>query len=358
MRRLLAVAAVALVVVAGCVSPTGFDPGTTGVEGGSAAGSDPTGGTPVDSGGGSVDGDADGSTATPGGNPWGERIVVGLVDGTGNDRDYAPMVREAAAFWEDTAERYAGFPVDYEVDPGAAEPDIVLRFVREVPECDGKTDAAGCAPVITDSRQIDRPEDVYVKSGLSFNSTVLVAKHELGHTLGLGHDDGPADVMAARSVLYTEPRPDAVDRAFPWADGEFDAYVDVRNASDPAGADEQVSRAFGFYRDDPPGMPTNLTFDRVDDRDAAEIVVEVVEESPCGAGGGSCIRTRGPDPDGDGAIETYTTVRIILVDLDTEAVGWHVGYWLAHAFGAEADADKPAPFRNATYRERRSAWWR
>ena len=355
MRRLLAVAAVALVVVAGCVSPTGFDPGTTGVEGGSAAGGDTTGGTPVDSGGGSVDGDADGSTATPGGNPWGERIVVGLVDGTGNDRDYAPMVREAAAFWEDTAERYAGFPVDYEVDPGAAEPDIVLRFVREVPECDGKTDAAGCAPVITDSRQIDRPEDVYVKSGLSFNSTVLVAKHELGHTLGLGHDDGPADVMAARSVLYTEPRPDAVDRAFPWADGDFTVRIDAENASDPAGAQSQVDHALAYYEDDPPGMPTNLTFTRTDAE--PEIHVRFGPTSDCGASSGSCIATYGTDPDGDGAIETYTRVEITLVGLDTEAVGWHVGYWLAHAFGAEADGEKPPPFRDASGRDRRSAWW-
>ena len=45
-------------------------------------------------------------------------------------------------------------------------------------------------------------------------------------------------------------------------------------------------------------------------------------------------------------------------DLDTDAVGWHVGYWLAYAFGAEADADKPPPFRDASYRERRGEWWR
>ena len=61
--------------------------------------------------------------------------------------------------------------------------------------------------------------------------------------------------------------------------------------------------------------------------------------------------------DGDGAVETYSELRISLVDLDTDAVGWHVGYWLAFGFGAEPDSEKPPPFRDASYEERRSAWW-
>ena len=45
------------------------------------------------------------------------------------------------------------------------------------------------------------------------------------------------------------------------------------------------------------------------------------------------------------------------LDLDTDAVAWHTGYWLAYGLGAEDDSEKPSPFRNASYEERRSEWW-
>jgi hypothetical protein len=48
---------------------------------------------------------------------------------------------------------------------------------------------------------------------------------------------------------------------------------------------------------------------------------------------------------------------VTLVGLDPDAVGWHVGYWLAYGLGAEADAEKPPPFRDAGYAERRGRWW-
>jgi hypothetical protein len=66
---------------------------------------------------------------------------------------------------------------------------------------------------------------------------------------------------------------------------------------------------------------------------------------------------RGADPDGVGALERYAELRITLSDVGTDAVGWHVGYWLGYGFGFEADADWPAPFRDASYDDRRSEWW-
>jgi len=296
------------------------------------------------------------ATATPGANPWGaEPIVVAIRNEGGRDRDFAAMVREAASFWEANDERYLGFPVEYDVRPDAANPDLVVTFTDEIPNCGNVTDAVGCAPRFTDARQIDRPVSAWVKTGLSDESTVLVTEHELGHTLGLGHDDPPQEVMRARSVLYTESQPDATDRAFPWADGDFAVRIDAANASDPASTRSQVDHALTYYEDDAPGMPSNLTFERTDGD--AEIRVRFGPTPDCRASSGSCISTYGSDPDGDGAIETYTRVEITLVDLDTEAVGWHVGYWLAHAFGAEEDDEKPPPFRDASGRERRSAWW-
>ncbi|MFB6301910.1 MAG: matrixin [Haloferacaceae archaeon] len=338
-----AVGLAALALVAGCLGGLGptADPTRTATD---AAG-EPAGAT-------------DGSRAsagTPSGNPWGaDPIVVGVRPANAT---YVATVRNATAYWERVDERYLGFPVAYEVRPGASDPDVVVSFVPEVSTCKGTADAAGCAPLVR-GRVDDRPAMVYVRTGFARASRLLVTKHELGHTLGLGHDDPPADVMAAASVLYTRPRPNATERAFPWADAEFVVAVNASGAADPAGARRQVGHALDYYERGPDGVPENVTFVRAGETDAPpEIVVRVGSGGCEGAGPGSCIRTRGTDPDGDGAIEEYTGLTVVVDGVDTAAVGWHVGYWLAHGFGMEADAEKPPPFRTATYEERRSRWW-
>ncbi|RLM53332.1 matrixin [Halobellus sp. Atlit-31R] len=350
-----------LVALAGCIGPVVESPGSgpstrQPTVGGDAAAtaSSPGEQAAVTAGAGTPT-----ATAAPKAqNPWGrEPIVIGVVDAADTGREWTPLVREAAAYWEARGERFTGFAVDYEVRPDAAEPDLVVEFVDVVPECDGADDAAGCAPVIKNSRQIDRPETVSVRTGFSAASTVLVVEHELGHTLGLTHRDAPKDVMASSSVLYSEPLPNATERAFPWSDAEFTVYVDTANATDPAGARQQVHHALGYYERGAPGMPSNVSFVMVDDPEEADVVVRSVETSPCGAGAASCGGTVGWDPDGDGAVETYSELDISLVDLDTDAVAWHVGYWLAHGLGAEEDDEKPAVFRDASYETRRSEWW-
>jgi hypothetical protein len=291
-------------------------------------------------------------------NPWGsDPIVVAVEDTADTGRDWTPIVREATAYWEANAERYAGYDVDYEVRPNATDPDLVVEFVRTVPECDGADDAAGCAPLITDRRQVNRPETVSVSASFSDQSTVLVLKHELGHTLGLDHANAPQEVMSSESVLHTTARPNATDRAFPWNDREFSVYLDPTNASDPEGAREQVRHALDYYERGAPGMPDNLTFSFVDDPERADVVVEFADEPPCSPNAASCGATRGWDPDGDGAVETYSHLTVVLADPDTDAVGWHVGYWLAFALGAEDPAEMPEPFRDASYHDRRGEWW-
>ena len=313
----------------------------------------------------SVDPPGDGATATPTGptavpraSPW--TAVPRVVGITAEDnRTYVSLVREATSYWEANDRRYVGYEVRFAVRPDAADPDVLVNVSGSVPDCGGASEPAGCAPLVTDERQVQSTQPVWVVSGLSNESTVFVLKHEFGHLLGLRHDDPPADVMRAASVLSTLPQPDASDRAFPWNDSEFTVYANFSTADRPAETRDQVNHTLTYYENGPPGMPDNLTFRYVDDPGAADVTIEFAGEAACsGARVASCARTRGTDPDGDGAVETYANVTITLSGVPTDAAGWHVGYWLAQSLGAEDDAEKPPPFRNATPQERRSEWWK
>ncbi|SFK58841.1 hypothetical protein SAMN04487950_0049 [Halogranum rubrum] len=358
----LTLALVCLVVVSGCLGASfdDFRPDSDNPAGSTTETVSSTGSTSP----GPVSGTSENGTAlTPvpdTQNPWGDDPIVVGIDAPSDDSRFARIVEEATAYWAANGEQYTGFDVRYRVDADAESPDLVVHFVDEVPKCGDTNDAVGCAPLVTKSRQIDRPAAVYVKDGLSVASTTLVTKHELGHTLGLRHDDAPHEVMRAESVLHTQPRLNATERDFPWRDAVFTVYVDDANTSDPDATREQVDHALDYYESGADGnarVPENISFEYVDSPEDADVVVRFSETSPCGEDAGSCFQTLGPDPDGDGAIETYTKLRITLVGLDTPAIGWHVGNWLAYGLGMEDPNERPEPFRDASYRDRRSAWW-
>ena len=300
------------------------------------------------------------STVDPG-NPWGSRTVtVGIVAESGDDRAYAPLVQAALDYWETHAPEFAGYSVEYELDPDAADPDIEIHFVSTVTGCQDIREAAGCAPYITKPSQIDRPEEVEVLSGLSNASTVLVVKHELGHTLGLDHDDEPQEIMSAKEQLTTLPQPNATDRDLPWKNATLSVYLDLSNvpSSERATVRSQVGHALTYYENGAAGtVPENVTFVRTDNRSGADILIRFPEEAPCGGGVGSCGSRGGVDMDGDGALEYYTKVEITVSGVPTEAIGWHVANWLGYGFGFTDIVDWPPPLREASAEERRN-WWK
>lgn len=332
-----------LVVLAGCSVVDPADPSP-------ANGGSPTGG----------------ETATPGwegdpDNPYRKAtLVVGLENRGNASREFAPLVREALAYWEENADRYAGYPIAYELRPDATEPDVAVTVVEDV-DCGEDIHVAGCADVISEPGQFDPPVSVRVADGFTDRSTVDVLTHEFGHTLGLDHADEPQSVMAPERELTTLPRPDATERALPWEDPELAVYVDVSHlpGDEREEARQQVDAALGYFADGAEGtVPDNVTFVRTDNRSAAEVTVVAVESLECQPGGGSCGALSGTDPDDDGALETHARLEITFADLDTDAVAWHVGRWLGRGFGFDEEADYPPPLReDAGYAERRSEWW-
>ncbi|WP_435180929.1 matrixin family metalloprotease [Halorussus sp. AFM4] len=293
-------------------------------------------------------------------NPWGERELTVAINNTANEsRNFRPLVRRALDFWTNNSARYAGFPVDYELDSNASDPDLVVKFVDGIESCANVAEPAGCAPYVTHRGQISRPVSVEIAGSYSNESTLLILKHELGHTLGLNHSSEPQSVMAPSSALTSLPRPNATERRVPWDDANFTVYLDASEAENRAAARRQVRHALDYYARGANGtVPERVSFEFVDNRSAAEVVVTLADDLPCRTGDtGSCGRVRGVDPDGDGALERYRSLRITVGGVGTEAIGWHVGYWLGYGFGFQADAEWPAPLRDATYDERRSDWW-
>ena len=291
-------------------------------------------------------------------NPWGERELVVAIDAAATgDREVGYLVRHAAAFWSKHSEAYAGYFVTFAVEREVEYPDVVVRFVDEVDPCGHVDHPAGCASFVNASSDIDRPEVLRVRTGLSDASTEHVVRHELGHLLGIEHGEPPAAVMSPDTELETLPQPNATQRVFPWPDREFTVSLDLAGAPDPEAGRRQVGHALAYYEHGPEGAPANLTFTKTENRSTADIVVRYGDDDACGDGTPSCFRTRGPDPDGDGVIEEYHQGVVTLAGLDTRAIGWHVGNWLAYAFGDEEPTRRPEPFRDATEAERRSDWW-
>ena len=382
-RAVLGLGLAVLVLLAGCTAPfpAGVDRSTdgetrtpAGAETGTAAETATAGtGTVTDAeaatGAGTDAGFETGTNRRTGSgsasaDPYGGKTLVVAVENPGDgSREYVPLVRRALDYWEANASRYAGYEVSYRLDPDATDPDVVVSVVERIEDCgSGDDHSAGCAPYITRPEQFSPPVRLRVVDGLSDESTVRVLEHEFGHLLGLDHGDAPRDVMAARSVLTTLPRTNATDRAVPWSSPTLSVYVDDATvpARDRSTVDDQVRHALDYVDRGADGtVPENVSFVRAANRSQADLVVRFSDDLQCGADATSCFRVLGLDPDGDGALETYTRAVVTIdADLDRDAVGWHVGRWTARALGV-TDDELPEPLRpSATYTERRSEWWR
>lgn len=140
--------------------------------------------------------------ARPDTHPLAGTNAVAVVDRSESEHDLETLTAEALAFWNENAERYAGFEVDFRLDGDA--PDVEIVYVNTREDLEGCREYAseqvlGCAPILTTGDRVERPVTAeVVATDRPYGDVRTTTQHELGHTLGLTHDDEPAYIMSNR----------------------------------------------------------------------------------------------------------------------------------------------------------------
>lgn len=136
------------------------------------------------------------------GHPFADTTVtVEIEEGSDTQHDLQANAQRAFEYWEAHSETYVGFGIDFEV--GSDDPDMVIAYADTPEGCEAvqgySERVLGCAPLWQPGRTLPRPVIARVVAGARpFGKVAITTKHEIGHILGLGHDDEPHDIMSNR----------------------------------------------------------------------------------------------------------------------------------------------------------------
>lgn len=187
--------------------------------------------------------------------------TVEIVDRSRSDHDLEALTGEALAFWNENAPEYAGFEVDFRIGDDA--PDVEIIYVDTREDLQGCHEYAseqvlGCAPLLRVGDRLNRPATVeVVATDRPYGDVRITTQHELGHTLGLDHDDEPAYIMSNRiedrlpgfehRIAVLEAQERALRRRNE-ATGSYNEGIRAWNDRDYERAAERFDRSEAEYR--------------------------------------------------------------------------------------------------------------
>lgn len=169
------------------------------------------------------------------------RITVRADSRSEGDHDVRAITAEAVEFWNEEGDQYFDFDVTLAMTDGD-DPDVVITFADDSRDCEHIPNYServmGCAPILLPGSRPSKPVNSAVVAATRPRWSVLITtKHEIGHILGLGHEDDPLEIMsnvpADRIPLYQHRR---------------DMWAAVREGSATAGtASSLYSHAVGQW---------------------------------------------------------------------------------------------------------------
>ena len=147
--------------------------------------------------------------------PWGKKTIsVAVSDEASGELHDATT--EAVEFWNDHQGEYSTYEYQLEEVDDTDGSDIVVQPESYPMACDihVATDTVGCAPILDADMSVSGPVEVSVLEHMPQPAARQTVKHELGHVLGLTHDDEPQPLMSHDPNL-TAHQQSVVDEADP-----------------------------------------------------------------------------------------------------------------------------------------------
>ena len=210
--------------------------------------------------------------------------TVRVADNSDGPHDVEENARQALSYWEANAEEYAGFEVGFELD-GSADADLVIAYGDDPRGCENVPEYSsrvlGCAPLLREGTRVPQPITARVVAAARPPGSIRVTtQHELGHMLGLTHDDPPGYVMETNLSTFTA---NTTRVAFETADGD---------AMDPT-IKQEASTALDYYAERNVSSKYGFRWQEVATPEDAHLVIRVDSEG-CAPDreAGSCIRER------------------------------------------------------------------
>lgn len=130
----------------------------------------------------------------------GETVTVRIDEQSVTEHDLRANAEAALDYWEEHSPTYAGFDVEFEIIE-SGEPDMVIVYADDPRGCEevpGYSERVlGCAPLLGPGIRVPQPVVArVVAAARPIGKIRITAKHEVGHVLGLGHDDEPLEIMS------------------------------------------------------------------------------------------------------------------------------------------------------------------
>lgn len=242
-------------------------------------------------------------------NPYGSDELAVYVNDSMVDRIVQPYVRSALDYWEENSEEYAGYPVEYRIVNSTVSADIHVTFTH-VSMCglsirlDGPY--LGCADVVKPYSDAPSTVEVAIQHNLSKRGMERTLIHEIGHTLGLEHDDEPREYMT-----HLES---------PFDYGPVPVYLQASSGRLPFGVENDVEDGLDYVTNHE-SLNESYQWRFVDDVDDAKIVITYHHSAgACGySTGGSCMEY---------GYKYHDQYHLQLAELDS-TLAWHVAYQLS-----------------------------